>query len=87
MQYSFGVEDILALALEPIEHESDELSELTPDTDQKMTLLINLIDTRFKSDVWRLQAKQRAAANEAPLSQDEINDLFYDLLKDYPRLT
>ena len=86
VQYSFGVEDIRALSLEPIEHESDELSELTPDSDQKLTLLINMIDSRFKSDVWRLQAKQKTAANEPQLPQDEINTLFQDLLKDYPRL-
>jgi twitching motility protein PilU len=86
VQYSFGVEDIQALSLEPIVHESDQLSELTPDSDQQMTLLINIIDMRFKSDVWRLQAKQRAAAKEPQLSQDEVNVLFHDLLKDYPRL-
>jgi twitching motility protein PilU len=87
VQYSFGVEDIKALSLEPIEHESDELSELTPDTDQKITLLINVIDTRFNSDVWRLQAKQRSAAGDPKLAQDEINALFHELLQDYPRLT
>jgi twitching motility protein PilU len=87
VQYSFGVEDILALALEPIQHESDELSDLTPDTDQKITLLINVIDTRFNSDVWRLQAKQRATAGDPALSQDEINALFHELMQDYPRLT
>jgi twitching motility protein PilU len=86
VQYSFGVEDIEALALEPIENESDQLSELTPDSDHKVTLLINIIDTRFGSDMWRLQAAKRIAADEPQLSQNEINDLFNELLKDYPAL-
>ena len=87
VQYSVGVEDVLALALEPIKNESDQLSELTPDSDHQITLLINIIDTRFKSDVWRLQARQRAAAGEPLLEQHEIDLLFHDLLKDYPHLT
>ncbi len=87
VQYSFGVEDVQALSLEPIENESDQLSELTPDSDHQITLLINIIDTRFRSDVWRLQAKQRAAADQPLLQQDEVNILFHDLLKDYPHLT
>ena len=86
VQYSFGVEDVQALALEPIEHKSDWLPALTPDTDQDMTLLINVIDTRFNSNVWRLQAKQRAAAGDPKMSVDEINTLFHELLQDYPRL-
>ena len=86
VQYSFGVEDVRALSLEPIEHESDSLSELTPDSDQKITLVINIIDTRFRSDVWRMQAKQRIAASDSQASQDEINDVFHELLMDYPRL-
>jgi twitching motility protein PilU len=87
VQYSFGVEDVLALALEPIENESDQLSELTPDSDHEITLLINIIDTRFKSDVWRMQARRRAAADEPVLPQDEVNVIFHELLKDYPHLT
>lgn len=87
VQYSFGVEDIQALALEPIDNESDELSELTPDSDHKVTLLINVIDSRFGSNVWRLQATRRIAADEPQLSQGEINKFFYELLKEYPRLT
>jgi twitching motility protein PilU len=87
VQYSFGVENIKTLSLEPIAHESDQLSELTPDSDQQMTLLINIIDERFKSNVWRLQARQRATAQEPQQSQEEINVLFHDLLQDYPRLT
>jgi twitching motility protein PilU len=87
VQYSFGVEDIQALALEPIANESDELSELTPDTDQKVTLLINIIDTRFRSDVWRLQATKRIAADKPQLTQEEFNELFHELLKEYPSLT
>lgn len=86
VQYSFGVEDVKALALEPIEHKSDWLPALTPDSDQDMTLLINVIDTRFNSNVWRLQAKQRAAAGDPKMSVDEINTLFHELLQDYPRL-
>jgi len=86
VQYSFGVEDIQALALEPINHESDQLSEITPDSDQDITLLINIIDKRFNRDVWRLQAKQRATAKEPILSQEEINAVFLDLLQDYPQL-
>lgn len=86
VQYSFGVEDIQALALEPIKNESDQLSELTPDSDHKVTLLINVIDTQFGTDVWRLQAAKRLAADEPQLSQDGIKELFYELLKDYPRL-
>jgi hypothetical protein len=87
VQYSVGVEDVQTLALEPIENESDQLSELTPDSDHEITLLINIIDTRFKSGVWRLQARQRAAADQPVLPQDEVNVLFHDLLKDYPHLT
>jgi twitching motility protein PilU len=87
VQYSFGVEDIQALSLEPIQNESDQLSELTPDCDHNITLLINIIDSRFKSDVWRMQAKHRAAADEPQLTQDETDRLFHDLLKDYPHLT
>lgn len=87
VQYSFGVEDIQALALESIANESDELSELTPDSDQKVTLLINIIDTRFRSDVWRLQATKRIAADKPQLTQDEFNELFHELLKEYPSLT
>jgi len=86
VQYSFGVEDIQTLALEPINHESDQLSEITPDSDQDITLLINIIDKRFNRDVWRLQAKQRATAKEPNLSQEEINAVFLDLLQDYPQL-
>jgi len=87
VQYSFGVEDIQALALEPISNESDQLSELTPDSDHKVTILINVIDTRFKSDVWRLQAAKRIAADEPQLTQQEIHSLFDELLKEYPRLS
>ncbi len=86
VQYSFGVEDIQALALEPIDNESDELSELTPDSDQKITLLINIIDTRFGTDVWRLQASKRFAADDDQLSDDEIHAVFHELLKEYPSL-
>ena len=86
VQYSFGVEDIQALALEPIKNESDELSELTPDSDHKVTLLVNIIDTRFGSNVWRLQATKRLAADQPQLSGEEINDLFHELLKEYPHL-
>ena len=86
VQYSFGVEDIQALALEPINHESDQLSEITPDSDQDITLLINIIDKRFDRDIWRLQAKQRTSADDPTLSQEEINAVLLDLLQDYPQL-
>jgi len=86
VQYSFGIEDIKGLSLEPIDHESDQLSELSPDSDQNITLLINIIDRRFNSDVWRLQAKQRATANDPNKSQTEINAIMLDLLQDYPQL-
>jgi len=86
VQYSFGVEEIQGLSLEPIENESDQLSELSPDSDQQITLLINIIDKRFNSDVWRMQAKQRTTADEPTKSQTEINAILLDLLQDYPRL-
>jgi hypothetical protein len=48
--------------------------------------LINIIDKRFNSDVWRMQAKQRTTADEPTKSQTEINAILLDLLQDYPRL-
>jgi len=84
VQYSYGIEDIKGLALEPIDNESDQLSELSPDSDQQITLLINIIDTRSNNDVWRLQAKHRATPEEPHKSQEEINAILLELLLDYP---
>jgi twitching motility protein PilU len=86
VQYSFGIEDIKGLALEPIDNESDQLSEISPDSEQQITLLINIIDRRFNRDVWRMQAKQRASVGEPNLSQTEINTVLLELLQDYPQL-
>jgi len=86
IQYSFGIQNIQALALEPIDNESDELSELSPDSDHQITLLINVIDKRYNRDVWRLQAKQRITADAPVRTQEEANEILLDLLKDYPKL-
>jgi twitching motility protein PilU len=86
VQYTFGVEDIKGLSLEPIENESDQLSEITPDSEQQITLLINIIDRRFNSDIWRIQARQRATAKEEIRPQAEVNAILLDLLEDYPVL-
>jgi hypothetical protein len=86
VQYSFGIEDVQGLALEPIDNESDQLSELSPDSDQEITLLINIIDKRLNSDVWRMQARQRAIAGEPAKSQEEFNAILLDLLLEYPHL-
>jgi twitching motility protein PilU len=84
VQYSYGIEDIKGLALEPIDNESDQLSELSPDSDQQITLLINIIDKRTNNDVWRLQARHRATPEEPHKSQTEINAILLELLLDYP---
>lgn len=84
VQYSYGIEDIQGLALEPIDNESDQLSELSPDSDQQITLLINIIDKRNNNDVWRLQARHRATPEEPHKSQAEINSILLELLQDYP---
>jgi hypothetical protein len=84
VQYSYGIEDIKGLALEPINKESDQLSELSPDSDQQITLLINIIDMRTNNDIWRLQARHRATPEEPHKSQAEINEILIELLLDYP---
>jgi len=84
VQYSYGIEDIQGLALEPIDNESDQMSELAPDSDQQITLIINIIDKRTNCDVWRLQARHRATPEEPHKSQDEINAILLELLQDYP---
>ena len=84
VQYSYGIEDIKGLSLEPIDNESDQLSELSPDSDQQITLLINIIDRRTNNDVWRLQARHRATPEEPHKSQTEINEILLELLLDYP---
>ena len=84
VQFSYGIEDIKGLALEPIDNESDQLSELSPDSDQQITLLINIIDMRTNNDVWRLQARHRATPEEPHKSQAEINEILLELLLDYP---
>jgi len=86
VQYSFGIEGIQGLALEPIDNESDQLSELSPDSDQQITLLINIIDKRLNNDVWRMQARQRTTADEPAKSQEEFNAILLDLLEEYPHL-
>jgi twitching motility protein PilU len=86
VQYSFGIEDIRGLSLEPIDNESDQLTAISPDSDQQITLLINIIDKRFNRDVWRIQARQRATAKEPVKSQSETNAILGDLLQDYPQL-
>jgi twitching motility protein PilU len=86
VQFSYGIEDIKGFSLEPIDNESDQLSELSPDSDQQITLLINIIDTQTNNDVWRLQARHRATPEEPHKSQTEINAILLDLLQDYPRL-
>ena len=84
VQYSYGIEGIQGLALEPIDNESDQMSELAPDSDQQITLIINIIDKRTNNDVWRLQAKHLATPEEPHKSQDEINAILLELLQDYP---
>jgi twitching motility protein PilU len=84
VQYSYGIEDIKGLSLEPIDNESDQLSELSVDSDQQITLLINIIDMRTNNDVWRLQAKHRATPEEPHKSQEEVNSILLELLLDYP---
>jgi hypothetical protein len=84
VQYSYGIEDIKGLSLEPIDNESDQLSELSVDSDQQITLLINIIDKRTNNDVWRLQAKHRATPEEPHKSQEEVNSILLELLLDYP---
>ena len=86
VQFSYGIEDIKGFSLEPIDNESDQLSELSPDSDQQITLLINIIDMQTNNDVWRLQARHRATPEEPHKSQTEINTILLDLLQDYPRL-
>lgn len=48
--------------------------------------MINIIDTRFGSDVWRMQAAKRFAAGSNQLDDDEIREIFHELLKEYPAL-
>lgn len=86
VQFSYGIEDIKGFSLEPIDNESDQLSELSPDSDQQITLLINIIDMRTNNDVWRLQARHRATPEEPHKSQTEINAILLDLLLEYPHL-
>jgi twitching motility protein PilU len=82
IRYAFGLESTKKIKLKPIKHESDQLVDITPDTEDMGTLLVNVRDLRTKQDVWRANASRPLSG---PLqSQEQINKELSAILKDYP---
>jgi twitching motility protein PilU len=82
VRYAFGLESTKKMKLKPIKHESDKLVDITPDSEDMGTLLVNVRDRRTKQDVWRANASRPISG---PLqTQAQINKELSNILKDYP---
>jgi len=82
IQYVFGLENKDDLSLADIGNESDVITDISPDTDQQATLIINVRDLKANCDVWRLNASRKVSG---PLmSQQQINSELDNILADYP---
>lgn len=82
VQYVFGLEKVEGLKLEIIENRSDEIADITADSDKDATLIVNIRDLKSNKDVWRLNVVERISG---PLmDQQTINTELERILEEYP---
>lgn len=82
VQYVFGLEDVDKLKLETIENQSDEIIDISADSEKDATLIINIRDLKHGKDVWRLNVSRRISG--PLLDQETYNTELAKILEDYP---
>ena len=82
VQYVFGLKDVKKLKLEIIDHRSDDITDVSADSDKDATLIVNIRDLKADRDVWRVNV---AARISGPLMAQEVYDTeLARILEDYP---
>ena len=82
VQYVFGLKDVKKLKLKIIDHQSDEIADLSADSDKDATLIINIRDLKTDKDVWRVNV---AARISGPLMEQAVYDAeLVRILEEYP---
>lgn len=82
IQYVFGLENVEGLKLKVIENKSDEIADITADTEKDATLIVNIRDLKTGKDVWRLNVARRISG--PLLDQQAYNVELAKILEEYP---